>query len=83
MNSPAMNCPCAHCYSVGCVSDDHMEDANEESGADDIKDEIVQPETGQEVTEVDQAVFQCTNCPRKFHRKRGLDRHKTVQFQFN
>ena len=49
-----------------------------------VKGEIL--ETGQEVlerAEVDPAVYQCLNCPRKFHRKRGLERHNTVQIQFN
>ena len=66
-------------------SDDNIDDDEEEVvvGAD-VKGEIL--ETGQEVlesAEVDPAVYQCLNCPRKFHRRRGLERHKTVHIQFN
>ena len=45
-----------------------------------VKNEILEPETTLEETDrdVDLAVYQCENCPRKFHRKRGLERHKQV-----
>jgi hypothetical protein len=67
------------------ISDDNLGDDEEEVDAE-VKGEVLEPESGLEVTEsaeIDQAVYQCQNCPRKFHRKRGLERHKTVYVQIS